>query len=309
MSAARDDLPAVSRRRVRLALRAARERTELSQGEVAKKLGWSLSKVQRIELGEVTVSPIDLRAALDLYQVTDEKRIAELVAQARIARRERYLTASEYRDHLTPGLLQLLQFELAATAIREYHSTLMSAYLQTPAFAEATLAWFGQNLTDTQRRVRRDVRLARREQVIKREDAPPYLLLLDESALWRVVGGPVVAAEQLEVLAEAALWPNVHVRVLPMDDGAMMGGFGYFSVLDLGDPDDAVLYREIYLQDEIVEDPVQVQYHRDVFERFWYRALDEHASRALVLARIYDLRARIARSEGQDQGKGPASPG
>ncbi|WP_430784359.1 helix-turn-helix domain-containing protein [Actinoplanes sp. G11-F43] len=307
MSAGREELPAVSRRRVRLALRAAREHTGLSQGDVSRKLGWSLSKLQRVELGEVAVSPTDLRAALDVYQVTDPDRIAVLVEDARIARRERYHTTPELRDHLPSGLLQLLQFELAATVIREYQSTLLPGYLQTPAFAEATLAWFDRNLTVVEREVRRDVRLARREQVIKREGAPEYRLLLDESALWRMVGGLEVMADQFEDLAGVSAWPNVHVRILPMDDGALMGMFGGFSVVHLGaDPDDAVLYRETYLRDELVEDAPEIQYHLDVFERVWRRSLDEAASRAVILARAYELRAQRARQSGRRQEDRPS---
>ncbi|GIF36916.1 helix-turn-helix domain-containing protein [Actinoplanes xinjiangensis] len=307
MAVARDDLPAVSRRRVRLALRAARERTGLSQSEVAKKLGWSLSKVQRIELGEVTISPTDLRALLvDIYQLTDQGRIAELAEEARVARRERYWTAPEHRDHLPPGLVQLLQFELAATTIKEYQSTLVPGHLQTPAFAEATLAWYEVTLSEEARRVRRDVRLARRERVIERGGSPEYRLLLDESALWRIIGDMAITADQFEDLVTAAQRPNVHVRVLPMDNGAVMGMFGGFSVLHLGaDSADAVLYRESYTRDELVEDPAEVDYHRLVFDRFWDRSLDEAASRALVLARLYDLRAKIARMSGNDQGTEP----
>jgi transcriptional regulator with XRE-family HTH domain len=306
MSAARDDLPAVSRRRVRLALRAARERSGLSQSEVAKKLGWSLSKVQRIELGEVAVSPTDLRAlVVEVYGLTDAERITELTEEARIARRERYWTAPEHRDHLTPGLVQLLQFELAATTICEYQSTLVPGHLQTQEFAEATLGWYGLELTDEQRRVRRDVRLARRERVIERDGAPEYRLLFDESALWRIIGDMATTADQFEDLAEAATRPNVHLRVLPMDRGALMGMFGVFSVLRLGpERDDAVVYREYYLRDALSEDVSDVLYHIDIFERFWQQALDEHASRALVLARVYDIRARIARDNDQGRNHG-----
>jgi transcriptional regulator with XRE-family HTH domain len=304
MSAARDELPAVARRRVRLALRAAREGTGLSQAEVAKHLGWSLSKVQRIELGEVAISPTDLRAALTFYRVTDEGEIGRLTAEARTARRERYWTSQEYRDHLSPGLVRLLQFERAATTIREYHSTLIPAYVQTPAVAEAILSWFDQNLSEDQRRVRRDVRLSRRDRVLRPEEPPEYRLLLDESVLLRAIGGPETAAEQFDGLIEASRWPNVHLRILPLDDGIMMGNSGYFQVLDLSDDaSDAVLYRETYLHDEVVEEPAEVRYYRDVFERFWPRALDEEASRALILARMYELRARVARDLRQDQGR------
>lgn len=303
MTGARNELPAVSRRRVRLALRAARERTGLSQSDVAKKLGWSLSKVQRIELGEVTISPTDLRAVLDTYQVTGEAEVLALVEEARISRRERYLTSPEHRDHLTPGLVQLLQFEMAATTVREYQSTLVPGPLQTPAFADATLTGHELSLTSEQRRVRRDVRLARRERLIEHEGAQNYRLLIDESALWRLVGGAQIAAEQFEDLAASSLRPNLHVRVLTMDEGAMVGMYGAFTVLELGDdPDDAVLYRESSTRDELVEDPAEVSFHRDVFDQYWSRGLGEDASRALILARVYELRARIARATHQDRG-------
>ncbi|MEV0897470.1 helix-turn-helix transcriptional regulator [Actinoplanes sp. NPDC049802] len=287
---------------MRLALRAARERTGLSQSEVAKKLGWSLSKLQRIELGEVTVSPTDLRAVLDIYQVTDMEQVAALVQHARTARRERYWTRPEHRDNLPPGLLQLLQFELAATAVREYQSTLVPGHLQTSAFAEATLAQHDLELTAEEMRVRLEVRLARRRRMVEEDGAPDYLLLLDESALWRTVGDLETTADQFEDLAEVALRPSVQLRVLPMDAGALIGMFGVFSVIQLGPDDaDAVLYRESYDRDELIEDQAAVLHHRNVFERFWRQALDVQASRALILARLYDIRARIARASGQDQ--------
>src|SRR2546430_9024966 len=68
---ATDDTPAVARRRVRLALRRAREDKRLTQTQVAEAMEWSLSKVMRIESGEVSVSPTDLRALLPLLGVTD----------------------------------------------------------------------------------------------------------------------------------------------------------------------------------------------------------------------------------------------
>src|SRR5690349_16350604 len=131
MSAEQGELPAVSRRRVRLALRKARENIGLSQGTVARSLSWSLSKLQRIELGEVAVSPTDLRALLDAYGVTDPVVIEPLIAETRTARRERYWNAEENRDRLSPALRQLAQFEVAATRIRVFQPALVPGLLQT----------------------------------------------------------------------------------------------------------------------------------------------------------------------------------
>lgn len=70
--------PAVARSRVRLAVRAAREARGLTQGHVAEDLDWSLSKVNRIENGQVSVSRTDLLAMLELYGVDDQDQIDDL---------------------------------------------------------------------------------------------------------------------------------------------------------------------------------------------------------------------------------------
>ena len=63
------ETPAVARRRLRLALRRARDAKGLTQQQVADELFWSLSKVNRIESGDVTISITDLRALLALLGV------------------------------------------------------------------------------------------------------------------------------------------------------------------------------------------------------------------------------------------------
>jgi transcriptional regulator with XRE-family HTH domain len=49
--------PTVARRRVRLALRDAREKADLTQQQVAEEMEWSLSKVIRIESRRTIYGP------------------------------------------------------------------------------------------------------------------------------------------------------------------------------------------------------------------------------------------------------------
>jgi transcriptional regulator with XRE-family HTH domain len=86
LAAGFEEHPAVARRRVRLALRRARTEAGHSQGEVADYLAGSLSKVQRTELGEVSVPVTDLRALADLYGTYSPERFAELASAARMRR-------------------------------------------------------------------------------------------------------------------------------------------------------------------------------------------------------------------------------
>jgi transcriptional regulator with XRE-family HTH domain len=79
--------PTVGRRRLRSALRRAREDAGLTQEQVAAAMDWSLSKLIRIEAGTVSISTNDVKALLNYYQMTDGSQVADLVALARVARR------------------------------------------------------------------------------------------------------------------------------------------------------------------------------------------------------------------------------
>ncbi|HEU4346782.1 MAG TPA: Scr1 family TA system antitoxin-like transcriptional regulator, partial [Actinoplanes sp.] len=139
--------PAVARRRVRLALRKARQGKGLSQADVAAKLEWSLSKVQRIESGEVSVSGTDLRALAILYGSFTAEEVDQLLGDTRVARRQRWWTAPEYRQHLSPGLIELLGFEAEATRISAYQPMLVPGVLQTPAAATFILDFWDKSLS------------------------------------------------------------------------------------------------------------------------------------------------------------------
>jgi transcriptional regulator with XRE-family HTH domain len=295
MSASQGDTPAAARRRVRLALRRGRRGTGLSQGSIAQRLGWSLSKMQRIESGEVSVSGTDLRALLDVYGVADEEQIDRLLEDARISRRQRWWTAPEFREHLTRNIVQLLQFEAEAAAIHVFQPHVVPGVLQTPEMAENILAWWNAELSDEVRRARFDARMLRKKQITERPDPPEYSLILDEVVLNRKVGGARVMAEQLEELAEAAQRPNVHIRVLAIDHGGMVGGVGPFTLMDMDeeDPDDAILYLEYGFRDEIVHDVQRTRQSRAIFERIWALSYDESASLRRITAQAAVLRASL----------------
>jgi transcriptional regulator with XRE-family HTH domain len=296
MGAVRDEPPAVARRRVRRELRKARLALGLVQGDVADRLRWSLSKVQRIENGDVGISITDLHALLGVYGVHDETIVRQLTKDAAISRRQRWSVPAEYREHLTPGLRQLMQFEAEATAIRAYQPFFIPGVVQTPAMAEHLLGWFDKTLSDEDRKVRFDVRMMRAKRIIDHEDAPTYLLMLDEGVLGREVGGRAIMVDQLEAVTEIARRPNVHIRIVKLADGAWVGMLGAFTVLDLSDdPEDAVLYREDYATDAIEHDPKRVTFYRARFEDMWRRCYGEADSLRLISAEVAVLRASMIR--------------
>ncbi|MEU4217213.1 helix-turn-helix transcriptional regulator [Actinoplanes sp. NPDC026623] len=300
MTISRDgDTPAVARERVRSGLRRARRKTDLTQTDVAQRLTWSLSKVQRIETGEVAVSETDIRALLALYGVTAADTVAALAADAGLARRERWATPPEHRKYLPPGLRRLLQFEVVATQIRAYQSHLLPGIVQTAALAEHIIGEALGHLDAEERRVRLEVRLRRRKDVLERADGPQYHLVIDESVVRRTVGGDLMMAEQLEDLAALAVHPRIFVRIVPFDasKGAIIGTFGNFQLMSLSDEDadDTVLYRERITTDRIDHDAEEIRPYREAFESLWKLSLPEEASLRLINHAALGFRVRLDR--------------
>ena len=277
------ELPAVARRRVRIALRDAREARGLTQGHVAEVMEWSLSKVMRIESGEVTISPNDLRPLLAHLGITERSRADDLLEAARAARRRRqWSDEHRFREHLTPATRQLIQYEAEATEIRHFNTMIIPGRLQTSEYAQAILAKYRNELPGLDIEVRFEARMRRRNDLLARKERPDIYLLLDESALRREVGGPLVMGNQLAELLNRSKEKGFRVRVVPYTADAPLPMFGSYEILDLGGVNNVVMYRESYVTDEIVEDPAKVKLHRDIFDELWGAALDEATSARLV---------------------------
>src|SRR5579875_2577803 len=101
--------PGLCRRRLREALRGARQARGLTQHQAAAALEWSLSKLMRIETGKCAVSVTDLRALLDLYHV-GEAEAGPLTQMARRARQRSWFARYPVTGTV-PGLADYLDAE------------------------------------------------------------------------------------------------------------------------------------------------------------------------------------------------------
>jgi transcriptional regulator with XRE-family HTH domain len=273
--------PAVARRRLRLALRRVREAQRVTQSQVAEALEWSLSKVNRIESGDVTISNTDLRALLEYLGVTDPAVIERLTDQARASRQRGWWDQPQYREHLSPATLQLPQFESEATTIRTFQPTLFPGLLQTQDYAAAVLDIFGDALGGAAPDVRLAARMRRRAQLLERPDPAAYCVVVEESVVQRHVGGRRVMADQLRSIIETSHASAAIIRVLPLARSAP-SMLGAFTIFDLGDEENAVLYREYVVGDEIVESPDDIRRYRQMFEQIWDNCLSDEESVRLI---------------------------
>jgi transcriptional regulator with XRE-family HTH domain len=219
--------PSVRRRRLAAELRRLRERAGFIGEEIADRLGWSTSKLSRIETSKSGIKQQDLELLLDLYRVAEPHR-SELKALARESRRAARVETIGAR--LPEVHAEFLNVEAEAESVWDWEPQVVPGLMQTEEYARAVmLGWtsmFRLPLGEIDRRVEAQ-RL--RQQVLERD--PPLILsfVIDESVLRRRIADASVMSGQLERIIEVSHMPNVSVRILPLDGNHLVltGAFTY----------------------------------------------------------------------------------
>jgi transcriptional regulator with XRE-family HTH domain len=190
-----------------------RDHAGITQQDLAEKVGYARSYVAMVETGERLGSEKFAQLCDEVFDTP--KSLTRL--RARLV-----------RAVLPPWFEPYVELEKTATIIRSFQSQVMPGYLQTEDYARAMLAAVRpENLEDLV-----SGRMERRR-VLEREDRPYVWLILDELALYRVMGGPAVMAAQLTELLEAASHPRTVVQIVPKDVAAHAGLAGPFTLLNL----------------------------------------------------------------------------
>lgn len=271
------------RRRLAAELRRLRESTGLTGEEVAERLGWSGSKVSRIELQRTGVKVDDLARLLDLYQVPEPHR-EQLLALARESRQRNKLKVITARF---PGdLATYVELEAQARSIWNWEPQIVPGLLQTPEYARAVMrSWesmFALPPGDTERRVQ--ARLAR-QQVITSDNPLELSVVMDESVLRRKLGDPSLMRQQLGRLAETSELPNVTLKIFPtgVEEPLAIGPFSYMQFAQVHEVPmhDIVSIEQLYGTDYL-ENEDHTHMYRVAFEYLTAHSLDPGQSRELI---------------------------
>ncbi|RKN39421.1 helix-turn-helix domain-containing protein [Micromonospora endolithica] len=192
-------------------LRRARRGRGLSQEELARRINYSPSLIGMVEIGHRTPSQ-DFVGRIDTALQSDGffERLLTLVRA----------------DAAPPWLREWIQVEAEATLIRWFEPSLIPGLVQTEAYARAVLTGGGM-LRETEIEQRLGSRMAR-QAVLSREAPPEVVLVVDEVALRRCVGGPAVMAEQFDHLLRVTDLPHVDIHVVPVATGMHPGLAGAF---------------------------------------------------------------------------------
>jgi transcriptional regulator with XRE-family HTH domain len=283
--------PKIGRRRLATELRRLRERAGLTGDEVADQLGWSGSKISRIELNRTEVKSADLTRLLDLYGVGGMQR-SDLMALA-MARRTRGWWES-YSDVIQPDYASYIELEAEAEVAHCWSTQLVHGLLQTEGYARAVMEshdrWLPITPPGTIRRLV-EVRLTRQRRVTG-DCSLALTVVLDESALLRRMGDAAVMREQLDYLQEVSRLSNVTIRVLPLAGDHPIGTGSFillvFPSLQGIDPGTDIVYLEQLTRNEVyVDEETEAFAYRRAFDQLVADSLDPERSRELI-ARVAD---------------------
>jgi transcriptional regulator with XRE-family HTH domain len=270
--------PGAGARRLAQELERLRNKKGLRSEAVARRLGWSASKISRIERARVGLKVTDLERLLDLLEVPVTQR-RELIALAEESRAPSQQEGGERRDegdradaslvlewapHSVPRLLETVDYASARLASTQ-------AIMRTPPGAIAreveatTLVW--------QRRLTSGKVLGLRA-------------VIDEAVLRRRCGTSDVMVAQLQAITGAVARDNVEVRILPLAGDGPRGvvAFTYFTFpvvrgLALGD---AVVVERIDGRHWRLEVEGETFPYFTAFSELWNAAAPESETAAMI---------------------------
>lgn len=259
------DSPTVLRHRLGTELRHMREAKGLTGALVAKQLGWSESKVSRIESGKSPLSDKDAKLLLVQYGKDDPQEIKQFISLVRKSREQGWWHS--YGDALPAWFKAYVGFEADASQIRGYQNELIPGLLQTEDYARAVIRAMNPELAQDEVDLRATARIQRQE-ILRRDSPPRVWVILNEAVMRRVVGSPATMRVQLEHLADlATTHPNVTVQVLQFDAGAH-AALGYsFLILSFADIPGSVAYAEGPTSATYMDKPGDLRRHEEIFQQ------------------------------------------
>lgn len=278
--------PAGPRRRLGAELRRLRNKSGLHLEDVAREMTCSTSKISRLENGKGIPKLPDVRELMRIYGVTSDTERDMLLRLVRDGRQqgwwEPYTEGVQAERFVLDDPGRYAALETEAIAVRLFTGMIMPGLLQTADYAREMLRALLPHRPrgDIESLVR--LRLER-QKALSRDEAPLRLsAVLDEALLRRVVGGSELMRDQLQAVLDKSDLSTVEVRVLPFDAGFHRGHLGQFTLLELREPLDDLVFIEGHGGDSYLDSTDDVKLYKEVYADVVSKALSPPASAALI---------------------------
>jgi transcriptional regulator with XRE-family HTH domain len=229
----------------------------------AKQLGCSMSRISRIESGDIKPKPGDVIELLMAYDVPlDGEPGPSLLTLARELRESGWWARL---DNLSSRYATFIAYEAEAAELRSFQPTLVPGLLQTEDYARAVNG-VGRETEEAAIEQRVKARITRQE-VLTRTPTPLRLhAILSEATLLFEVGGLEVLRAQLEHIVRLAATPNITVQVLRFAAGATLADRGGFAVLTFERDEPPLGYCESAGGELFLESPREIGRLTTVFD-------------------------------------------
>lgn len=271
-------------RELGIELRRARERIGYTGGQLARKLGWSNSRISRLEGGTRGASAVDVATFLGFCQVSGPQR-DRLMALCREVYSSTWL-----RPHggaLPDELFTLILHETTASRIISYEPHVIPGLLQTEEYTRALFRW-GPFINEDKIEPLVQARLNRQD-LRRRQEHGELIYIIPEHVLRSPVGNNQIMNEQLLRMALISGRTRSSIRVVLASAGPIGALGGSFCLMEYADHR-PVAYVETHTSSLFLEEPREVQTYRAILGQLARIALDEGQSREFLarLASDYD---------------------
>ncbi|MEU7147028.1 helix-turn-helix transcriptional regulator [Streptomyces sp. NPDC045456] len=196
-------------------LRTLRERTGETAESVSEALGFSRTKLSRVEKGDIPLPKLaDLERLMDRYKITDPDDRETLLAMQRGSLSTEPWTS--YRHILPSGGPLFFGLERDAKRICGYENTVVAGLLQAESYARAQLSSAKIVEERTTEFVEHGVRMRmERKKKIEAPNGVELHIILTENTLRTVIGSPEVMRAQYEEIIRLNELENVEVQIIP----------------------------------------------------------------------------------------------
>jgi hypothetical protein len=238
-----------------------------SQDALARSLGWSESKLSRIESGRLGIAEPDLTVLLDRYCVQDQA----LRGYVRDLRRRGNTRGwdTDIRSVVSAVYADYIGYESDAAEASSVEPVLIPGLLQTYDYAAAVLDQHLPDIGEQEREERLSIR-QKRQAIFDRPAPLVVWCVVSESVLRHAIGPPAIMAAQLDhLLTLSHDYPDtINLHILPEESashGAIFGPFVILSFAQRWEPD--IVYLEQLTGNRFLEETREVQAYGRLFKR------------------------------------------
>lgn len=272
--------PPVWRRRIATEMKRLRQSSGKSQANVAEYLGCAVPKISLMESGQRLIREDDLNKLFDLYEVGSTDRDYYLTA-AKKARLKGWWERNYPEEVINEPFKKFIGLEQGAHQQRAYSSNVFHGLLQTPAYATELFESRPAPVGDEVIRRRVAVRMKRQEAISREVDPLRLTVVVDESTLHRVIGGPEIMRPQLAHVADVVRRNrSVSVRVMPFERGYL--GNHDFSIFSFSWPNDPGVVHIEHNSSVFLESLAEIDSYVQRFKRYTSLALSEEESIEMI---------------------------